>query len=138
MEFVFSRQYRGELKAVLLDWAGTTLDYGCYAPAVVFVDVYEKHGVPITIQEARVPMGAHKREHIRQISQIEAVAERWEAKHGCQPTSEDVESMFQDFVPMQLKVLDHIIIGNNQYFSFADRGLIEDYEFLFQDLKRRI
>jgi DNA repair protein RadC len=39
---------------------------------------------------------------------------------------------------MQLKVLDHIIIGNNQYFSFADRGLIEDYEFLFQDFKRRI
>jgi DNA repair protein RadC len=39
---------------------------------------------------------------------------------------------------MQLKVLDHIIIGNNRYFSFADRGLIEDYEFLFQDLKRRI
>lgn len=39
---------------------------------------------------------------------------------------------------MQLKVLDHIIIGNNRYFSFADRGLIEDYEFLFQDFKRRI
>jgi DNA repair protein RadC len=39
---------------------------------------------------------------------------------------------------MQVKVLDHIIIGNNRYFSFADRGLIEDYEFLLQDLKRRI
>lgn len=39
---------------------------------------------------------------------------------------------------MQLKVLDHIIIGNNRYFSFADRGLIEDYEFLLQDLKRRM
>ncbi len=39
---------------------------------------------------------------------------------------------------MQLKVLDHIIIGNNRYFSFADRGLIEDYEFLLQDLKRRV
>jgi DNA repair protein RadC len=39
---------------------------------------------------------------------------------------------------MQMKVLDHIIIGNNRYFSFADHGLIEDYEFLFQDLKRRI
>lgn len=38
---------------------------------------------------------------------------------------------------MQLKVLDHIIIGNNRYFSFADRGLIEDYEFFLQDLKRR-
>jgi DNA repair protein RadC len=39
---------------------------------------------------------------------------------------------------MQMKVLDHIIIGNNRYFSFADHGLIEEYEFLFQDLKRRI
>jgi DNA repair protein RadC len=32
---------------------------------------------------------------------------------------------------MQLKVLDHIIIGNNCYFSFADHGLIEEYEFSF-------
>jgi len=32
---------------------------------------------------------------------------------------------------MQLKVLDHIIIGNNCYFSFADHGLIEEYEFLY-------
>jgi DNA repair protein RadC len=30
---------------------------------------------------------------------------------------------------MQLKVLDHIIIGNNCYFSFADQGLVEEYEF---------
>jgi DNA repair protein RadC len=32
---------------------------------------------------------------------------------------------------MQIKVLDHIIIGNNRYFSFADRGLIEDYRLAF-------
>jgi len=32
---------------------------------------------------------------------------------------------------MQLKVLDHIIIGNNCYYSFADQGLIEEYEFQF-------
>jgi len=31
---------------------------------------------------------------------------------------------------MQLKVLDHIIIGNNCYFSFADEGLIEDYDIM--------
>jgi DNA repair protein RadC len=30
---------------------------------------------------------------------------------------------------MQLKVLDHIVIGNNCYFSFADQGLIDEYEF---------
>jgi DNA repair protein RadC len=32
---------------------------------------------------------------------------------------------------MQLKVLDHIIIGNNCFFSFSDQGLIEEYEFAF-------
>lgn len=37
---------------------------------------------------------------------------------------------------MQLKVLDHIIIGNNCYFSFADKGLIDDYEFLFHNIQK--
>ncbi|MEA2005390.1 MAG: DNA repair protein RadC [Acidobacteriota bacterium] len=39
---------------------------------------------------------------------------------------------------MQIKVLDHIIIGNNCYFSFADKGLIEDYEAMFYNFKKRI
>jgi DNA repair protein RadC len=38
---------------------------------------------------------------------------------------------------MQLKVLDHIIIGNNRYFSFADEGLVEDYDIMFQDFNKR-
>jgi DNA repair protein RadC len=35
---------------------------------------------------------------------------------------------------MQIKVLDHIIIGDNKYFSFADTGLIEEYSLNFLDL----
>ena len=38
---------------------------------------------------------------------------------------------------MQLKVLDHIIIGNNRYFSFADEGLLEEYGIMFHDFNRR-
>jgi len=38
---------------------------------------------------------------------------------------------------MQIKVLDHIIIGNNRYFSFAGEGLIEEYELDFLNLKMR-
>lgn len=37
---------------------------------------------------------------------------------------------------MQLKVLDHIIIGNNCYYSFADEGLIEEYEKSFSRYRR--
>ena len=53
------------------------MDYGCYAPAVVFIDVYRRQGVDITIAESREPMGAHKKVHGRKISQIPSVAKRW-------------------------------------------------------------
>lgn len=105
MDFYFQRSYRGPLKAVLLDWAGTTMDYGCYAPAVVFVQVYERKGVPISVEEARAPMGAHKKVHIRKISQLDSVRERWLNAHGRPPEENDVEAMFQDFVPLQMNVL---------------------------------
>ena len=36
---------------------------------------------------------------------------------------------------IQMKVLDHIIVGDNCYFSFADEGLIEKFEQHFLELK---
>ena len=104
-EYTSHPSYRGPLKAVILDWAGTTVDYGCYAPAVVFIEVFKRKGVPITIKEARVPMGAHKKVHIRKICQLEPVAERWREVYGRKPSEDDVEAMFQDFVPLQLACL---------------------------------
>jgi phosphonoacetaldehyde hydrolase len=103
--FTYQRQYRGKVKAVLLDWAGTTMDYGCMAPAVVFVEVYRRQGVPITIEEARAPMGAHKRVHIQKVSEIESVRRRWKEAHGRLPDESDVDRMFADFVPLQLECL---------------------------------
>jgi len=105
MEFMFRREYRGPLKGVILDWAGTTLDYGCFAPAVVFVEVYKRQRTPITIEQAREPMGAHKRVHIQKISQIEPVAALWEKVHGKRCTEEDIDAMFKEFVPLQLACL---------------------------------
>ena len=37
---------------------------------------------------------------------------------------------------MQIRVLDHIIIGENEYFSFADKGLIEEYNLRYLSLKK--
>lgn len=103
--FRYQRRYQGKLQAVILDWAGTTMDYGCLAPAVVFIDVYERKGVPISVEEAREPMGAHKKVHIRQISQQPAVARRWKEVHGKPCGEDDIEAMFQDFIPRQLDCL---------------------------------
>ncbi len=35
---------------------------------------------------------------------------------------------------MQIRVLDHIVIGNNCYYSFADEGLIEKYQTHFYNV----
>ena len=105
MKFTFQRTYRGPVQAVILDWAGTTMDYGCYAPAVVFIEVFKRQGVEISMEEAREPMGAHKLVHIRAISRIPSVARRWQAAHGRACTEDDVEAMFAQFVPLQLDCL---------------------------------
>ncbi|MGE3741503.1 MAG: phosphonoacetaldehyde hydrolase [Geminicoccaceae bacterium] len=105
MSFRYQRSYRGNIQAVLLDWAGTTMDYGCMAPAVVFIEVFKRMGVPITMEEARAPMGAHKRVHIQKITQLDSVRKRWQDKHGRLPTEKDVDKMFEDFVPLQVKCL---------------------------------
>jgi phosphonoacetaldehyde hydrolase len=127
MEFYFRRSYRGPVKAILLDWAGTTMDYGCYAPAIVFIEVYKRKRVPITIDEARAPMGAHKKVHIRKILQSEPVKERWQAQYNRLPNEDDVEAMFRDFVPLQLACLaDYadLIPGTLEAIAkFRQRGL---------------
>lgn len=105
MPFRFRRSYHGPIEAVLLDWAGTTMDHGCMAPAVVFVEVFRRKDVPITVEEARVPMGAHKRVHIQRITELSSVRERWIKAHGKPPGDDDVESMFQEFIPLQLACL---------------------------------
>jgi len=90
-DFTYSRVFRGSLQAVLLDWAGTTMDFGCMAPAVVFVQVFEQKGVPITMAEARAPMGAHKRVHIQRITELSSVRARWQERHGRLPNDADVD-----------------------------------------------
>jgi len=105
MTYTYQRIYRGPGQAALLDWAGTTMDFGCMAPAVVFVKVFERAGVPISMEEARAPMGAHKRVHIQKITELDGVKARWTATHGRPPGEKDVDRMFADFVPLQLDCL---------------------------------
>jgi len=105
MDFVFRRRYRGRLKAVILDWAGTTMDFGCCAPAAAFIQVFNRQGVGITLEQAREPMGMHKRDHIEKILQMPAVAKRWREVHSGAWTAADVERMYREFVPIQLECI---------------------------------
>lgn len=105
MEFVFRRSYRGPLKAIILDWAGTAVDYGSFAPTAVFLRLFDSQGVTITADDARAGMGLMKKDHLRTILARPNVAEAWGSAHGSPATETDIDTLFEDFVPMQMAVI---------------------------------
>jgi phosphonoacetaldehyde hydrolase len=105
MDFVYRRSYRGPVKAVILDWAGTAVDYGSFAPTAVFLRLFESQNVKITPEDARSGMGLMKKDHLRTILARPAVAQAWKSAHGGSASEQDVENLFNNFVPMQLDVL---------------------------------
>ena len=58
-----------------MDWAGTAVDFGCFAPLNAFLKVFQEQGVTITYRQAREPMGLLKIEHIKAILKMPEVSE---------------------------------------------------------------
>ena len=109
MEFVTQRQYRGPLKAAIFDWAGTTVDYGCRAPAGAFQELFRRHGIEASIAQAREPMGMHKRDHIATMLAMPALAAQWVEKHGAPHGNDDINRLFEEFIPLQLAALPNFL-----------------------------
>jgi len=94
-----------KLKAVIFDWAGTIVDYGCFAPTRAFMRLFESVGVPITIDEVRLFMGTHKRDHIKGILAIPRVSEAWRKVHHKEVDNDAIKQLFRQFVPLQIAEL---------------------------------
>jgi phosphonoacetaldehyde hydrolase len=92
-------------KAVIFDWAGTTVDYGSCAPVDAFVELFRRHGVEVTFEQARIPMGVHKKEHIRQLLAMEPVVRAWHGIHARDASERDLEALYREFVPLQTEVI---------------------------------
>jgi phosphonoacetaldehyde hydrolase len=78
-----------KLEAVIFDWAGTLADYGCQAPVEAVVEACARHGVAVTRETARGPMGLAKKEHLRRVLPPEA----------------DLEAVYETFVPLQMDTI---------------------------------
>jgi len=105
MEFFSRSGYRGPLKGVILDWAGTTVDFGSFAPTAVFIKLFANLGVQIKAEHARKPMGLMKKDHLRAIARDPEVAQAWKEACGGEISEKDIDAMFSDFVPMQMACL---------------------------------
>ncbi|MDR2982030.1 MAG: phosphonoacetaldehyde hydrolase [Puniceicoccales bacterium] len=85
--------------AVILDWAGTSVDHGSIAPAKVFINVFRRHGVTLTIEEVRRPMGLAKRDHVKALLDMPSVSSQWQAKHGRIPNNADIDMIYSELGP---------------------------------------
>ncbi len=93
------------LRAVVLDWAGTTQDHGSLAPIGAFVQAFGQFGVSITMAQARGPMGIYKLDHVRAIAADPIAAAEWLRVHGAPCAETDILAIYQALVPIQEAVL---------------------------------
>ena len=93
------------VRAVIFDISGTVLDYGSRGPVVAFVELFARHGIHITEEDARRPMGTHKKDHIWTILTDPAVSRRWTEIHGAEPGRDDLEKLYVEFTPLQMQIL---------------------------------
>ncbi|GFM63136.1 phosphonoacetaldehyde hydrolase [Pseudomonas cichorii] len=101
-------QYPDRLQAVILDWAGTVVDFGSFAPTRIFVEAFAEFDIDISLRQARGPMGMGKWDHIRTLCDQPAVAEQFYKRFGRQPSDADVTAIYERFMPLQIaKVAEH-------------------------------
>jgi len=87
------------IKAVIFDWAGTIIDFGCLAPTQVFIEVFRRKDILVSIDEARAPMGLAKKDHVRELFRLESVQKQWIAEFGRTPSETDIEEMYAELEP---------------------------------------
>lgn len=83
---------------IIFDWAGTTVDYGCFAPVNAFALAFQKFGVNPTVEEIRAPMGMLKRDHIRTMLAMPAIQRQWQENQGAadEAAVEKIYGVFED------------------------------------------
>ena len=85
------------INAVIFDWAGTTIDYGCFAPLLPFVEAFKEFGLTPTLAEVRAPMGMLKIDHIRELLTLDRIKQQFITQYQRQPNFEDIQNIYSIF-----------------------------------------
>lgn len=94
-----------KIEGVIFDWAGTTVDFGCFAPVNVFIEIFKAAGIEVTMEEARAPMGMLKRDHIKAMLQMPRIKAMWKEKYGANFEEKDVDNLYSSFEPLLISSL---------------------------------
>ena len=79
-----------------------------WPPSLVFIEVFKNHGIELSVQEARAPMGLAKKDHVRTLVLLDSVQGQWYAKYGHYPSETVVDSLYAELEPnLALIVKNH-------------------------------
>ena len=95
-----------QIEAVIFDWAGTTVDYGSFAPVQAFVEAFREFGITPTVAEVREPMGMLKWNHIHTMMQMDRITREWIRAAGRMWTREDVNAIYEKSEQAIFGILD--------------------------------
>lgn len=79
-----------KIECIIMDWAGTAVDYGCFAPVAAFIQAFAEKGLEINVVQTRKPMGLPKIQHIRELLSMPEINEQFAVRYQRAWTEEDV------------------------------------------------
>ena len=94
-----------QIKVIIFDWAGTTIDFGSNAPVTAFKKAFEHFGIIPTIDEIRAPMGMQKRAHIEAMLRGNRLSAVWFDKFKRPYRQSDINDIYNQFEPALFAVL---------------------------------
>lgn len=94
-----------KIQAVIFDWAGTTVDYGCFAPVEAFRRAFEEAGIIVATEEIRKPMGLSKRLHVQTMFEMPRITALWREKYERPWRDEDADKVYECSEELILQLL---------------------------------
>ena len=90
-----------KIECIIMDWAGTAVDYGCFAPVAAFMKAFAEKGLSIDVKQTRKPMGLPKIQHIRELLTMPEVNEQFISRYQRSWAEEDVvelNRLFEEYL----------------------------------------
>lgn len=85
------------IQGVIFDWAGTCVDYGCFAPVQAFKEAFSSIGIEVLNDEVREPMGMLKIDHIKTMLEMPRIQKCFQDLYNRTYTKEDVQAIYKVF-----------------------------------------
>lgn len=115
------------IKGIILDWAGTTIDYGSLTPIYAIRSAFKQFDIVLETEIIRKYMGLHKLIHIQSMLNEEIVKNQWEDQTNMSLTelSEDIFSKLLITTNEEALKRSNPIAGVVDFmYTMRDKGII--------------